>query len=720
MKISSALRMAALAGLAFAGTAQATDDLIKYGPGQFLEGDTSTLMAWRPGMPGVVPAGTTFSTRAVGAVYDNVTGVFASGHPVFGLGAALGNKRISDDISFIGGPWASLLTGRTISDMNVGLTSNGLTGTIAVRFTFLAPTDFNYGGFTGAGTSMFNPDTNALVVDDFVIFGFGVTNGYVTNFGPIAIPGGGTVVPDGITGMQLVMTIGQFDQGTQTFTASTVGAEIGNFALNTSVFTPAAVIGQSATATAAQCVDSVNVGSSACDYGRDSDYNLDLTGLATAVNAGAGERRVLTYNGSQVLPANSQPATSWWFANQFISFSGDLGNCPIPSAETVALGADGVFVSRNATVASNGVKWYTFIAGNDLTDENGRYIDIDTEGSAANLAVALYDADGLLIAKDFLNGSGDNAQLSFGVGRRAGVGADGRQYDGRNFNGRGLADIRGLAAGQYFLAVAADTGGAAFADCFSVTGAGTAGAATTRFRTNNTGGALAASVAPIATRITSGGTDPLVAPGGQSALADLNAEDVNWYDFQLCLPSSATDTVTIDMAGTTCPNYTIFVFDSSGNLLASQVATAATPATLSFNTSPTLTAGTYYVAVSYSQVAADTAVDVLAAAATAGRWHVRDRRGDSGFDVATAVFVPWASCGGAVCDSIDFNNDTLTPDSGDLDDFIAVLSGGPSACSTFPVPGCNDIDFNNDTFSPDSTDLDAFISRLAGGPCLLP
>jgi hypothetical protein len=73
---------------------------------------------------------------------------------------------------------------------------------------------------------------------------------------------------------------------------------------------------------------------------------------------------------------------------------------------------------------------------------------------------------------------------------------------------------------------------------------------------------------------------------------------------------------------------------------------------------------------------------------------------------------------GAVCDSIDFNRDTLFPDSGDLDDFVAVLAGGPSACSTFPTPGCNDVDFNNDGFSPDALDLDAFLSRLGGGPCL--
>jgi glucose/arabinose dehydrogenase len=76
------------------------------------------------------------------------------------------------------------------------------------------------------------------------------------------------------------------------------------------------------------------------------------------------------------------------------------------------------------------------------------------------------------------------------------------------------------------------------------------------------------------------------------------------------------------------------------------------------------------------------------------------------------------SCEGPICDSLDFNRDTLFPDSGDLDDFIAVLGGGPGACSTFPTPGCSDLDFNNDGLFPDSTDLDAFVSRLGGGPCL--
>lgn len=68
-----------------------------------------------------------------------------------------------------------------------------------------------------------------------------------------------------------------------------------------------------------------------------------------------------------------------------------------------------------------------------------------------------------------------------------------------------------------------------------------------------------------------------------------------------------------------------------------------------------------------------------------------------------------------LCDTIDFNNDLITPDSADLDDFLAVLAGGPSVCSS--PPNCSDLDFNNDGLVPSSDDLDAFLSRLAGGPC---
>jgi uncharacterized membrane protein len=120
----------------------------------------------------------------------------------------------------------------------------------------------------------------------------------------------------------------------------------------------------------------------------------------------------------------------------------------------------------------------------------------------------------------------------------------------------------------------------------------------------------------------------------------------------------------------------------------------------------------------------DLGVDLTGWALTTARAISSDATtitGSGTFEGRSASFVvtglPCRFACPAVCDSLDFNNDTITPDSADLDDFIAVLSGGPAACSTFPSPGCNDLDFNNDGLVPDSGDLDAFIRRLGGGAC---
>ncbi len=72
--------------------------------------------------------------------------------------------------------------------------------------------------------------------------------------------------------------------------------------------------------------------------------------------------------------------------------------------------------------------------------------------------------------------------------------------------------------------------------------------------------------------------------------------------------------------------------------------------------------------------------------------------------------------GASPCDSIDFNQDGLFPDTADIEDFLSVFAGG--ACSTAPVPGCGDIDFNNDGLFPDTTDIDSLLSVFSGGPCV--
>mgnify|MGYP000959245641 CR=1 FL=1 len=64
------------------------------------------------------------------------------------------------------------------------------------------------------------------------------------------------------------------------------------------------------------------------------------------------------------------------------------------------------------------------------------------------------------------------------------------------------------------------------------------------------------------------------------------------------------------------------------------------------------------------------------------------------------------------CDSIDFNNDSLFPDTADIDDFLSVFSGG--SCST---GNCNDVDFNNDCLFPDTADIDTLLFVFSGGAC---
>jgi hypothetical protein len=66
-----------------------------------------------------------------------------------------------------------------------------------------------------------------------------------------------------------------------------------------------------------------------------------------------------------------------------------------------------------------------------------------------------------------------------------------------------------------------------------------------------------------------------------------------------------------------------------------------------------------------------------------------------------------------LCDPIDFNNDTLSPDVADIDDFLSVFAGG--LCSTGT---CNDMDFNNDGLFPDTLDVESLLSVFAGGACV--
>ncbi|MFO0832258.1 MAG: FG-GAP-like repeat-containing protein [Phycisphaerales bacterium] len=65
------------------------------------------------------------------------------------------------------------------------------------------------------------------------------------------------------------------------------------------------------------------------------------------------------------------------------------------------------------------------------------------------------------------------------------------------------------------------------------------------------------------------------------------------------------------------------------------------------------------------------------------------------------------------CSPIDYNGDGLFPDTADIDDFLAVFSGG--AC---PTGHCGSVDFNNDGLFPDTADIDALLRVFSGGACV--
>jgi hypothetical protein len=390
------------------------------------------------------------------------------------------------------------------------------------------------------------------------------------------------------------------------------------------------------------------------------------------------------------------------------AMGGDLP-ATAPACQTLALGADNTFISDTQTSAADGVKWYCFTLTGDATDENLKYIDMDTEGSAVDAAIAVFKADGTLVASDDNSGSGNNAMLSFGIGRRPSVG-DGREYDGRNWDGTGAAPVHGLSAGTYFIAVAASgTGsGAMFAPAFGASANGTAGDINLRVRTNVTDGALTPSVAPVSTRITgSSGEDPLVSPGGQQTFV-LIGPAVNWTDVQLCQAADANNTVSFDATGTDSPAYSMTVFDDSGNKVGGAAGTNTSAAVVNFGGAAAgLPAGHYFIAMCYDSPTPDLAPSP----ATAGRWHVRSESESAGFNFQLAVAVPWSACGPSVCCRNDFNGDGDVGTDADIESFFACISG--NCCATCPP----NADFNCDGDAGTDSDIEAFFRVLAGGSC---
>lgn len=142
-----------------------------------------------------------------------------------------------------------------------------------------------------------------------------------------------------------------------------------------------------------------------------------------------------------------------------------------PSQEpfnTVTLGTLAATISRGPdTLAPGGLWWYR-VTLPEASPQNHGYVDIDTEGSTLTPAnatlLALFDAQGVLVASDLSDGTGSLSQLTFGArgGTRAAAGSGGSAYNGRDGY---------LPGGVYFIAVTSAGGSVGTSDwAVSVTG----------------------------------------------------------------------------------------------------------------------------------------------------------------------------------------------------------------------------------------------------------
>lgn len=128
---------------------------------------------------------------------------------------------------------------------------------------------------------------------------------------------------------------------------------------------------------------------------------------------------------------------------------------------------DGVAQVANSITVASPFRFYSFHLQYDVDYPNVTFLDIDTEGSFGPMVLAIFDAGGSLVAVSEPRGGGpgvppnpsNNAQLSFGVGLRAGV-DNGHRYSGQEGD---------LPAGLYYLVIACP--GSTFANNWTVNAA---------------------------------------------------------------------------------------------------------------------------------------------------------------------------------------------------------------------------------------------------------
>ncbi|MDX2131824.1 MAG: hypothetical protein SFY69_07215 [Planctomycetota bacterium] len=623
----------------------------------------------------IILQGGGYESRAPGFVYDNLSQTF--GQTPARWGSVTNWKHLLEDVSFAPGPWANAST-RVIDQISWGIRrAAGGPYACDVNFKFWDKDDVNFAGFAAPGAVMINPgatpiaDLTIALANQGTPAGGAVGNQFTNTLTtPISIPDDGFWLEASI-----------YEPGTTTYLTTD------NFrwvvATNSNLAAPA---------------NPATIGSTILDIGFDADNNGTFTGAAAA--GATIERRI--YN-------LGTPTRS---AGYMFRVRGDIPPPPPPTTRTNAGCIPDSGYSNSGSLAGGDVAWYEVCLVTDATDALVQFLDADTEGSTADVSLALFNSDGQVVSTDADSGSGANAQLSFGVGRRAAVG-DGVQYDGRNGQ---------LFAGTYYVAVA--PAGSTFGDGFTVGAGAGSGSFTLNLATNVNGTPAAPSVAPIVNHVDYSSvppTGPIGFPDARQGLGvGVALRGVLWSTFEVGAEAGSGDSfLDIDFARlcTNVADGVAYIFNSNGDFVAysddegegnlPQFSFGAgsgprtyPPALSTFEgLNGTLPAGTYYMATALFDT------DDLQAIGQ-GRFHVRGLSG-SAYTLGADIYS--GGTPGSACDP-DVNQDGNV-DQDDISCLAQAVAGDPTC-----LGGGVDPDFNRDG-NVDQDDIAALEQSVGGAPC---
>ena len=448
----------------------------------------------------------------------------------FSLGTC---SHILEDVSFAGGPYGPSFTGtRQITGMEYSYGLTGGTASWDMRFSVYRPSDVNFAGFSGDNTGMVNPAATPYYTLTVTGFDTNICPGFTTRTGFFLLPSGGFTMPTGDSGLALDVAFmepgidGTVPISSTNLFQTNITTTRTYFFVGTNTnaaFTPSAPSGSLSFATLQTAQGSGNPaapGYTHPQYGRDSNFNASFLGQSLVNSAfGTGNERRYISNLRQTAYVHG-----WIGAVE--------APAPIPAESLNVAGAlpDGVNQIAGTLTPANPFKWYKFNVTTDISYAQVKFLDIDTEGSDAPTAFALYTPDSAVFDFSESRGSGPDAppsandanafQISYGVARRPGFG-NGEQYSGQEGT---------LPAGEYYLVVA--PAGSGFGDGWAVTASV---AADQNYSLNFNGNPVSLAAGPAVSPTLPAGGDLGILLGGPQVASGLavRARGVGWVRFGL-------------------------------------------------------------------------------------------------------------------------------------------------------------------------------------------